>query len=134
MTASCQTFNGFSYKRGCLTASSFCGYFISLLYGLEAGCKTITLTRICGTQGALITICCLQFTMITTLCRTLLPLVCFLSRTQAFYITFYHFMLTLAIINNHFFMTSCATSTFCIFCLITSAEKNPTYPLYITRG
>lgn len=63
-TASCQTLNGLSCKSGCLTASSFCGYFMSLWYWLEAGCTAITLTHICETQGPLLPICCLPFATI----------------------------------------------------------------------
>lgn len=107
-TVSCQTFFFFLNKRGCLTASSFGRHFISLWYGLEAGCTITTLTHICGIQGPLITICCLLFAMTPSSVDPYFLWFVF-GNTQAFYITFYHSVLTLIVINNQSFMTSCTT-------------------------
>lgn len=102
-TASRQTLNGLSCKSGCLMASSFCGYFISLWYWLEAGCTVITLTHICETQGPLLPICCLPSAIIPF---SGISFSLFSGKTHAFYMTFYHYVLTTAFIKKHFLRTS----------------------------
>lgn len=61
--SSCQTLMA-PLQKGALTALPL-GIFLSLLYGLEAGCTVLALTHICRTQGAPRTICCLWFTVVS---------------------------------------------------------------------